>query len=974
MKLGFASSSVLFLVLSVMTPPTLAQDPAGDDTQELEALEVTGSRIKKTGTEGQTPVMSLSRDQLEATGISSIGDILQRLSVAGSSLNTKFNSAGNFGFPADSGGVGSGSTTISLRNLGAKRVLVLVDGLRWVNESSASGVSGAVDLNTIPFSAVERVEILTDGASSLYGSDAIAGVVNIITRKTQDGAELRAYGGDHRTGDGATTAGSLTLGGSQGRTRFFFDLDYFDQDSISSDETEQSRFPVPGTGVAFGSSAIPHTRSVFVEPSDNLHGGLCSFTTDTNADDVPDAPPVVCNIAGNGTAAGPSFTPAFPAGFHPFDGGVAGDRFNFARYNLLLTPSERSAIFMNVSHEVLDDVSLYLKGLYQGRESVNQAAPEPIFIGPGAGTGGLADTISVDVTNPFNPFGYTLDAGSNLIFAARRPLEGGPRVFTQNVATRYVSGGLQGGFGVGTRHWLWDANLISSVNRAEQTVEGTYNIAHIAQALGPVANCTAPCVPLNFFGGPGTITPAMLAYIGFRELDRSEQKLNAYTGNMSGPIMPLPAGPLEFAVGIEHRKLGASYSPDSVVTAGETNGVPSQATAGSYAVDEAYVELSVPILAGMAAARSLDLSLASRISDYSTFGRETNSKFGVRWEATEDWVARATFAEGFRAPSVGELFGSPARFDATITDPCNLLPNTDPNFTNCQNLGVANPTAFEQANTQISVRTGGNRELEPETADSFTAGLVYSPSWAENQAWANRLDFELTFYKHEIEDAIQAPDAQTQLNRCVESGDPASSFCTGITRGSSGDINAFNNTLRNLGTIDTQGYDVGVDWAGPALGTGRVGADWQLTYVDKYTATSSDTGLEEPRMVGVEVTDSGIPRVRSSLRMSWAMSVVDLGWTVRYLSRLTETCDQDRIDLGVCSDPGSGTNELEAVFYNDIRAAFRLPAIRATLAAGINNVLDQDPPVCVTCSLNGHDASNYDLPGQFGYLEARVGF
>lgn len=369
------------------------------------------------------------------------------------------------------------------------------------------------------------------------------------------------------------------------------------------------------------------------------------------------------------------------------------------------------------------------------------------------------------------------------------------------------------------------------------------------------------------------------------------------------------------------------------------------------------------------------MNLAARYSDYSTFGSTTNGKLGLRWEATPDIVARTTYAQGFRAPSVGELFGSPARFDATITDPCNDLPNTDPNYSKCVTLGVANPTSFHQANTQISVRTGGNRTLNPETSKSLTAGLVYSPTWAENRNWANRLDFELTYYRHIIKEAIQAPDAQTQLNRCVESGNAASIFCTGISRGTSGDINGFSNILRNLGTVDTHGFDLGVDWAGPPLAVGRPGANWQTTYVGKYSAVASDSGLTEPRQIGVEVNDSAIPRVRSTLNLKWGMNFVDLGWSLRYLSAVNESCDQDRLDLGACSDPGSRSNHLKATMYHDLRVMVRLPAAtRTTLSAGVNNVLDQDPPVCVTCSLNGYDASNYDLPGQFGYLEARIGF
>ncbi|MEP6511993.1 MAG: TonB-dependent receptor plug domain-containing protein, partial [Dokdonella sp.] len=180
------SSLAAAVLLALHAGSAFAQDRVGDDAQKLQVIEVTGSRIKKADVEGQTPILTITSKDIEATGLGSIGDVIQRLSVSGSSLNTKFNSAGNFGFAADGSGVGSGSTTISLRNLNAKRTLILVDGLRWVNESSASGVSAAVDLNTIPASIVDRIEILKDGASSLYGSDAIAGVINIITKKKQD--------------------------------------------------------------------------------------------------------------------------------------------------------------------------------------------------------------------------------------------------------------------------------------------------------------------------------------------------------------------------------------------------------------------------------------------------------------------------------------------------------------------------------------------------------------------------------------------------------------------------------------------------------------------------------------------------------------------------------------------------------------------------------------------------------------------
>lgn len=935
--------------------PAQAQDRKGDDTNatRLNAIEVTGSRIKKSEGEGDSPVLIITGEELQATGIASVGDILQRLSVSGSSLNTKFNSAGNFGFPADGGGVGSGSTTISLRNLGANRTLVLVDGLRWVNESSASGVSGAVDLNTIPASAIERIEVLTDGASSLYGSDAIGGVVNIITKKSADHGLAHFYFGDYETGDGRTYSGNVSLGVKEKRYQFFLDLSHYEQRSISAAATEQSSFPVPGGGLAFGSSATPTGRFVFAPPG-TTYNGLCP---------VDNGAPF-CNITPNGVNS------AFPDQYHQF---TSADRFNFAPFNLLLTPSRRNAVFGQGTVRLTDSLKWYVRGLYHTRTSVNQAAPEPIFLGPGAGTGGLADTVGVDVTNPFNPLGYSLDPNGNFAFLGRRPLEGGPRVFQQDVDTVYVATGFSGTFQLFDRYFAWDINDAVSSNKATQTIHGTYNIGNIATALGPVANCVAPCVPLNIFGGPGSITPDQLAYIAFVERDRSEQDLFLVTANLSGSVIDLPAGSLDFATGFERRTLKGSYTPDPVVVAGNSNGVPSLPTRGQYSINEVYGELAVPLLANQPLVKKLDLSLATRYSDYTTFGSTVNSKVGLRWQPFTDLTLRGNYAEGFRAPSIGESFGSPARFDATLTDPCTNA--TGQTRTNCAALGVSNPN-FQQANTQISVRTGGNRDLKPETSNSYTAGAVYSPAWADKSAWADHLDFDVTFYKLRVKNAIQAADAQTQLNRCVATGDPNSVFCQGITRASTGDINGFNNQLSNLGTINTQGYDFGVNWRGPRWAVGRFGASWQTTYIENYSSVSTDTGLPEPRGVGVEVTDSGIPRWKSTLRTTWDLQPFSLGYTLRYISSLTEQCG-DAAGLLTCNGGVGTSNKLDAIFYSDFRASYALPAFfktQATISGGVNNAFDAGPPICVSCSLNGYDASNYDIAGRFAYVEATLKF
>lgn len=956
-RLALALSSALFATLSLGAPVAHAQDQpaaAPKTATNLQSIEVTGTRIKGADMASQVPVITISAADIQKTGLTSIGDILQQLSSAGSALNTKFNSAGNFGFAPDGSGVGSGSATLDLRNLGAKRVLILVDGIRWVNESSASGVSAAVDLNTIPASIIERIEILQDGASALYGSDAIAGVVNIITKRSQQGAAANFYVGDYNNlKGGATSSADLSFGGKTDRYEFFVDVSHVKQDAIFSNAWGQSGNEcVPGTGLDNCSSATPTGRFIFTDGT----GTTVSVTP-------------------NGTFAG---KPSYPGDYHHFTG---ADRFNFARYNMLLTPSERNAIFAQTRYKVSDSVTWYMRGLYNTRKSVNQAAPEPIFLGPGAGTGGLADSVGVDVTNPYNPFGFTLNpdpANGNFILLARRPVEGGPRIFEQQVDTTYFATGLEGSFSIGQHDLNWDVNLASGDNKATQTVHGTYNIAHIQRGLGPLANCTGSCVPLNFFSGPGTLTPAMLQYIQYIEHDTSENKLQLATANLSGNLFELPAGTVNFASGFEHRNYRGSYQPDAVVMAGESNGVPSLPISGSYSINEYYLELNAPLLKDLPGVKSLDLSAATRYSDYSTFGGTTNSKLGLRWQVFDDLTLRSTLAQGFRAPSIGELFGSPARFDAVLLDPCSAPIGNPQTASKCAGFGV--PASYSQSNTQISVRTGGNASLQPETSRSLTAGAVYSPGWATNTAWASRLDLTVGYYKIKIDGAIQALDAQTKLNRCVDSGSPSSVFCAGIHRNATGNIDGFDNTLQNLGLINTSGWDFGANWRGPESAIGVFTANWQSTYVSNYRA-SNKAGNVEPRSVGLELNDSAIPRLSSNLDLGWSHRAWSVNTRFRYTSALKEDCSA-AAGYAICNHPNeitptrpNGTHYLGAVVYQDLRASWKLPiSLDMTLSAGINNLWNKQPPICVSCSLNGYDASTYDTPSRFTYVQASVKF
>jgi iron complex outermembrane receptor protein len=956
-------------LLSLLAAATAAsaQSPStkpDDENKPLQEVVVTGSRIVQTGVNAQSPISIINRDAIDKTGLATVGDLLQQQVASGKALNGKFNSSGNFGYPADGGGIGAGSAQVDLRNLSSKRVLVLVDGIRWVNESSASGVSGAADLNTIPMSIIDRIEVLEDGASAIYGSDAIAGVVNIITRKNFEGVEVNAYHGEYDLGGPATDA-SITVGGGGEKFHGLFVASYFNQDAISSGKWKQSAFPEPNAGLAAGSSGLPQGRYTFCDPSRPAGGvGFCGD------------PDLWYDVTLNNGASPTGWNPANPGSgnFHNFSG---ADRFNFAPFNLLMTPSERKAMFASMEYEFNDSVTFYAKGLFNNRKSTNQAAPEPMFVGPFTGSGGLADTISISHLNPYNPFGIDLDADSNLGWVTRRPLEVGPRIFTQDVDTWYANVGLKGEFGAGDHRFHWDFNAVTSDNKANQIFLNGYNVAKIALALGDPAVCAQVpnCVPLDLFGGQTRpFTQDMINWIRTTQIDQSSQKLTLLSANLTGTMFEIQDRSAGFAVGAEHRKYEGSFLPDPLRQTGESQDSFASPINSAYDVDELYAEFSFPLLA------SLDTSAAVRWSDYSTFGSEATGKLGLRWKPFDQLAFRGTYSKGFRAPNLGELYGL-TQFAATLTDPCGPTGhvvvdasdglNTTPLETACRAQGV--PNGFEQANTQITTFTGGNPNLDPEKSTSWTVGIVHDAAWAES--FSNHLTFELTYYKHEIDKGIQARDIQALVNACLAAGGNDATLCSPFTRAASGNLNPPNNFLDNLGSIETDGIDLKVDWRGNQMSWGTLSAGLQATRVGKFTATDTD-GIVSQRAVGIEVSDSAIPKIQANAQIGWDKNDWSVNWSLRYIDSVDEYCG----NAVITNVPGCNQNEtfntLDSAIYSDVQVAWNkaFGIDKFKLAFGVNNLFGEDPPICYTCSLNGYDAGTYDLPGTFWTITARFGF
>ncbi|RMF15881.1 MAG: TonB-dependent receptor [Alphaproteobacteria bacterium] len=963
----FASSAIL--LATIAGHPAAAQNTAAQsdqqaaDDEELEQIVVTGSRIRRSPLETPQPVMTLTAEDIDKTGQVSLGEFLQRLPVAGSAINRANNSSGNLGFPPDGGGIGAGASEIDLRYLGSKRTLVLVDGRRWIKGSSASGVSGAVDLNTIPVNVIDRIEVLQDGASTIYGSDAIGGVVNVITKNAYDGFEVSAYGGTFlNKGDGTSQEYTFRWGASGENTRVMLAASFTDQGKVFAGDRKISQFPIAGiTDGTGGSSGTPQGRFIFTDPRT---GETLSITLNDGA-------------LNDGGANKPAFDPLDPFGgdFHPF---TTADRFNFQPFNLLLTPNKRVNIFGKAEVDVTDRIVFEMKAAYNNRRSVNQAAPEPLFMGSDAGAGFFLDNIFIPADHPFNPFGIDLNGGGsdpNLILIGRRPIEAGPRIFKQNVDTWVLSGTLSGEVDFAGRTVYWDFNATWAQNQANQRKFGAFNARKLALALGPVDECAAVpgCVPFNIFGGQGpngqgSITQEMLDFVTFVQKDESEQRFFDVTFNVTGDMFDLPAGPLGYAFGYEHRKEQGFFTPDSVVSSGETAGVPASPTEGQFNVDEVYGEVNIPLVADLPFMRLLEANGSFRVSDYNTSGSKTVFKFGGDWRVNDDLLIRGTWSEGFRAPGIGELFNSGSRFDSTINDPCSDA--TGQTLANCQALGV--PAGFTQINPQISVNTGGNPNLQPETSNTWTAGFAFSPDWFGEGSGFESLVVEANYYNIDLKNAIQALNAQDQLDQCVATLDPL--FCSGIERGPGGSIIRFENQLTNIGRIKTDGIDWSVILTSEQFDVGQFRLSWLNTWLDSYkefTLGPSGTLVPNER-AGTELgsPERGFVEYKSTLALDWFYREFSVNFLLRYMSSLKETCPFDGSLGSLCSDAANGVNKIGSRLYGDLTVTWTPHIWKGdwALSVGVNNLFDTSTPICYSCDLNSFDGTLYPIPGPFGWV------
>jgi iron complex outermembrane receptor protein len=466
-------------------------------------------------------------------------------------------------------------------------------------------------------------------------------------------------------------------------------------------------------------------------------------------------------------------------------------------------------------------------------------------------------------------------------------------------------------------------------------------------------------------------------YVNYVGTDRQTSYTSDWTANVSGGLFDLPAGTVNLAVGVEHRGEKGNFRPDYADSQGLTTNLASAPTSGAYNTNEAYAELDVPLLRDLPGAQELGVNIATRYSHYSNFGSTTNSKYSFRWRPFADLLVRGTYAEGFRAPTISDLYGGTGQSFETFLDPCDskfgAAASNSAVAQRCAAAGVpANYRQVDQTGQQVGSTNGGqtpvaflsgsNANLKPETSITRTLGLVYSPHQVEG------LDFSVDYYNVYVKNIISSVLAQDIVDLCYVQNDPT--FCNNFTRTTTatsnlvaGSIDNLNEGLANLGTLKTEGYDVGIHYRLPETSFGRFRIASDSTYLNKYEIVSG-TGAVAKTPVGFMYGEDGLYRLRSNLQVDWDYKQFGASWTVRYYSGLKDNCYTDTIE---CSSPeytnpwwGTyGMSQKGSVAFNDAQFRYTAPW-KGVFTVGVNNIFNKKGPYYYAVTTSGTGSSPYN--------------
>ncbi|MBB4152034.1 outer membrane receptor protein involved in Fe transport [Sphingobium scionense] len=881
--------------------PALAQadptpQPKAQVPEDASDIVVTGSRIRRQDLAGVGPATVVTAEQIQNTGIVNIETALQRLPA-------------NAGFAGNQTSAywtnnGYGTAQVNLRGLGIKRTLVLLNGRRLV--AGGTGANSSPDLNMIPVVALARTDVLKDGASAIYGADAMAGVVNLVTRTDYEGLGLSVRQGITERGDGSDLTADLLWGIRNDRGGFMAAVTYQKTSAVNM----ASRAPCSLAETTPGSLSCVNSASTI--------GGRAV---------LPNGQQINFNQVSGGD--GNFYEPYSPAKHN----------FNSNPFLNAVSPVERVSTAFFADYALTDGIQAFGEFLYTFRKSNQIATP------------GTLRNLSIPASNPTNP------TGQNLVLAQRRLAEPGARHFFQETDTWQGTFGLRGKL---ANDWAWEVAGSFGRNTA---VDGSTNIANLERVANTLdrSKCSSTAgaaIPCGDYLGFGDLTPQVLDYILFTSRDRGGNELGTVTADLNGDLFSLPAGAVSFATGVVYRREKGWRDPDPLTVLGVANVNQQDPISGSSTAKEAYLELSVPVLANTAFAKALTLDGAVRYSDYNLFGSDWNYKLSADWVVNDSIRLRGTYGTGFRIPNVPELFGGVSEGNLTTTDPCSRYTSSG-NVTliaNCQASGV--PANYTQLGTTILTTVGGNQSLRPESSTTWTVGTVISP-----RGIIPGLSLTADWFDIKIKDAIRAIPGSTKLAVCYASQNLSHPFCSDFTRSAlTGEVTYLSAQPINTGREEMNGLDLGLVYSG-AVGEVKISLDLNMTYLNKYVVNPFPGGAPIYFDGFIGGGNGGYPKWRGYGVLTAEKDGISATWSTQWIGKATDF-NASAGDIGY---------RTPNVFYHNLQLAFAIDE-KTRFQIGADNLFDRKAPYIQSFTDANTDTMTYDLLGRRFYAGFRTAF
>ncbi len=883
-----------------------------------EVVTVTGSRISGSTTQQASHVTVVTAKDIQRTGATTVDEVLRRLpNVSLQGINKNNNNGGE------------GLATLDLRNLGSTRTLVLVNGRRFVSSGGDS-----VDFNTIPIAMVERIDVLLEGAAVIYGSDAVAGVVNIILKDDFDGVRADLIGGISGQGD----AEELGMGVTMGKNH--------DKGNVTVNVTGLVRRPVWQKDRKWARDSI----------------GDRSFT---NGYDKSDGVDVIYGSGAvpAGRAGGAVFNPGPDGrGYAPFDSYNKDDRYFFSKRQYLAGTQERFQVTLLADYDLTKHSRAFMEGMHTYRHSQTKLAPQP-FIG---GNSTYPNGFSVPVTNPYIPKDYlaSLPAGTDSITLLRRNVEVGDRINDIDANTTRAVFGFAGDVPKYELDWEVYGNF--GISRSSATTSNSINLSRSIESADPTAcaaNAATGCVVGDFFGA-GDLQPAVVDYIRYKDVATTGYSQVSSGASVSAkPVDLWGAGKLGLAGGLLYRREAGYNQPSPVTIAGESAGNGLDPTRGNFNAYEGFLEMGIPILTGLPGAEELSIDLAGRTSYYDSFGSKFTWRTSAVYAPTKDFKFRGTYSKAFRNPAITDLFGGNADSYETLTDPCNNWDTAAPSEEvrkNCMAQGV--PAGYNQnsiSGSQIRTNIGGNKKLEAETATVFDVGLVLTPTFIPREA--GTVTASVDYYQVNVDNAITNPQPQYLLDNCYNSPGLSAETCDNLGRGPNGAINKLNARLQNIGKSETAGFDAALNYDIGLAAIGlpaenRLNLGWQgnrLLYYD-------DTLNGDKVRYGKKITaGSG---TYTEWRWTFNATVSGENWSATSTNRYIGGAKYFQAPYGSIPD-----DWVDQIIYWDLSAQYSFDQL--TVVGGVSNLLDETPPFFLDGDTNSN-ANTYDFIGRYFFTRA----